>query len=273
MGRLARVVRDCRAADRSAFIAYVTAGDPSLDGTARFVRVLAAAGADVIELGVPFSDPVADGPTNQRAAERALAAGTTTAGILEMVRRLRDDGVTTPLVLFTYANPVVRQGWHDFTARARNAGVDGMLVLDVPPEEAGDLRSAAAAADLDTVFLASPTTAPDRLRLVDEATTGFVYYVSRLGVTGRREGLPDGITEALAAVRRACTHPVVVGFGIATADHVRLLAPHTDGVVVGSAIVDIIARHDVAEAAARIGDLVSGLVEATCVPPKERAPC
>lgn len=253
---LQQTLAACRARGEAALVAYVVAGDPSLAATEKYVAALAQAGADVIELGVPFSDPLADGPVNQRASERALSAGTTLRGVLECVRRLRDTGLTTPLVLFTYMNPVLQMGLERFTTQAQQVGVSGVLVVDLPPEEAEDYQRRMAARQLETVFLAAPTTPPSRLERIAAATTGFVYYVSRTGVTGVQNALSETLLAELTELRRQISKPMVVGFGIASAEHARALVGHADGVVIGSALVQCIAASpSVEEATVRLAAL------------------
>ncbi|GIW73298.1 MAG: tryptophan synthase alpha chain [Planctomycetota bacterium] len=255
MGRIAQAF----ARGRPAFIPFVMAGDPSLEASAAFVRALAAAGADVIELGVPFSDPIADGPTNQRAAERALAAGTTPAAVLELVAGLRAGGLETPLVLFSYLNPLLALG--DYAPRAAAAGADGLLVVDLPPEEALEHEAACAEAGLDRIYLAAPSSGPERLARLAAVGSGFVYYVSRYGVTGARKVLPSGLGEQVRRVRVAAGRPVAVGFGIATPEQAAAVAAVADGVVVGSALVEVIAAHGAA-ATAPLGALATRLARA-----------
>ncbi len=242
-GRLAQAIAAARAKGRAAFIPYITAGDPNLEATADFVESLAKAGADIVELGVPFSDPIADGPVNQKAAERALASGTSLDNIFTTVERLRRRGAAIPIVLFTYFNPIHSMGLENFARRARSAGVDGVLVVDLPPEEAGPHIEAARAADLETVFLASPTTSVCRLSLINDASSGFVYYVSRLGVTGERPELSKTLAQEIARVRRHVTVPLAVGFGISTPEQAASVGGLADAVVVGSALVRLIAEN------------------------------
>jgi tryptophan synthase alpha chain len=234
---LAATFARCRAAGRAAFIPYVTAGDPDLATTGELVRALAAAGADIVELGVPFSDPIADGPVNQRAAMRALASRTTLDGILALVAGLRADGVAVPVVLFTYFNPLHVRGVERFAASAAAAGVDGVLCVDLPPEEAGELGPALRAQGLDLVFLLAPTSTPARVARVAELASGFVYYVSRTGVTGERDALPADLARDVRRLRRRLGLPVAVGFGISTPEQVAAVGRLADGVVVGSALV------------------------------------
>jgi len=242
VNRLERQLGAARSGGRRSLIVYLCAGDPDLAATERLVPALAEAGADVVELGVPFSDPLADGPTIQAASERALRSGTTLPGILELVTRLRRQGCEVPLVLMGYMNPIVRMGVEAFVGRSAEAGVDGFIVPDLPLEEAGALGEAAAARDVSLVLLAAPTTPPDRLRRIGARTRGFLYFVSLTGVTGARATLPADLPARLDAARAASTAPVAVGFGISTPEQARALAEHADGVVVGSALVAEIAR-------------------------------
>lgn len=218
-----------------AFVPFIMAGDPSLAETAKIATLLAESGADIIELGVPFSDPIADGVANQKAAERALAAGTDLSGVLAMVRSLRADGLTTPIVLFSYLNPIFSMGFAAFSQKLAEAGVDGALILDLPPEHAEDYQEAMASAGRGTIFLCSPTTTPDRLALIDKASTGFVYGVAQLGVTGQPSELGKGLDFGLFAEH--ITKPMVLGFGVSTPEQASRYAELADGVVVGSAIV------------------------------------
>ncbi|HKC56175.1 MAG TPA: tryptophan synthase subunit alpha [Vicinamibacterales bacterium] len=223
-------------------VTYITAGDPDLERTSGILRALDRAGADVLEVGVPFSDPLADGPVIQRATERALAAGTTLCGVLEMLRALRTD-IAAPVVIFSYANPILRLGAEQFADRAREAGVDGVLVLDLPIEEANEFRTMLAGRGIDTILLLSPTTTDDRLRRAAALGSGFLYAISRLGVTGARDALAAGAREMVERIRRVSDLPVALGFGISRPDHVREVAQWADAAVVGSALVDVIARE------------------------------
>ena len=222
---------------KAGFVAFVTAGDPSLDATRRFVSMLRAEGADIVELGVPFSDPVADGPVIQAAAERALRRGASLAGVLAALRRLRAAGETVPVILFTYLNPALTLGPERFAAEAAKAGAQGALLVDLPAEVAGPWRKALARRGLELVLLASPTTSDSRLKLIGRAGGSIVYYVSREGVTGVRRGLAPGLAARLAHVRRVVGKPLIVGFGISNGAQARRLAAHAAGVVVGSALV------------------------------------
>jgi tryptophan synthase alpha chain len=247
-------------------ITYSTAGDPDSSTSARILIALAQAGAAVLEVGVPFSDPVADGPVIQRASERALAGGMTLRGTLDLVRTVRKS-VDTPIVLFTYANPVVRMDATVFARDARAAGVDGVLILDYPVEEAGPLRALLIGAGLDPVFLISPTTTDARIQRSGELGRGFLYVISRLGVTGARERLAADVAGLVARVRAHSTLPVAVGFGISSPEQVAEACESADAAVVGSALVSVIEKYgaehggsgDVAE---RAGEYVRWLMSA-----------
>jgi tryptophan synthase alpha chain len=228
--------RVAKKARRAAFIPYITAGDPNLEATVELVRGLARAGADIIELGVPFSDPIADGPTNQRAAERALAAGTTLTGVLAAVEVVRRD-MEIPIVLFTYANPVVRYGIEAFAEDAAAAGIDGVLFTDVPAEEMAPFEEQLSANGLDLIMLVTPTSDRRRMKAAARFGGGFLYLVSRTGVTGARQDLDAELAGNVRAARKASKMPVAVGFGISSQDQVARVAALADGVVVGSAIV------------------------------------
>jgi tryptophan synthase alpha chain len=241
MSVLAETFARLRAGGAPGLVAYITAGDPDLDRTAGIMRALDRGGADVVEVGVPFSDPLADGPVIQRATERALASGTTLTGVLDLVGRIRSD-VRMPVVIFSYANPILRMGAANFADRARQAGVDGVLVLDLPIEEAGDFRTMLAGRGIDTIFLLSPTTTDARLRHAAALGSGFLYVISRLGVTGARDTVADGAREVVARVRAASALPVALGFGISRPEHVREVGQWADAAVVGSALVNAIAE-------------------------------
>ncbi len=230
-----------RAEQRTGLITYVTAGDPDLSRSADILCALDRAGADVLEVGIPFSEPLADGPVIQRATERALAAGTTASGVLDLVAGIRSM-VNAPVVLFTYANPVLRMGVDTFGDRARAAGVDGVLVLDLPIEEAGSFRDAMAARDIDMIFLLSPTTTDARVKQAAALGRGFLYGISRLGVTGARDTVADGAEALAGRMRAATTLPIALGFGISSPEHVRQIGRFADAAVVGSALVKVIAE-------------------------------
>jgi tryptophan synthase alpha chain len=251
MGRLGERFALRRAEGRAAFVAFLTAGDPSPDRTVSAVRELEEGGADVLELGVPFSDPLADGPVIQRASERALARGVTLSSVLQLVRGIREQS-GLPLVLFSYFNPILQYGLERLAGEAKQAGVDAVLVTDLPPEEAGEWLAPARAADLDTVFLASPTSPSDRLRRVAEASRGFVYAVSRTGVTGERPSLSVDARPLVERLRALTDVPVAIGFGIATPEQVREAAAVADGVVVGSALVRFLEEEPQGDLAGRV---------------------
>ncbi|MDX2178867.1 MAG: tryptophan synthase subunit alpha [Bryobacteraceae bacterium] len=235
---------------RKVFVAYLTAGDPNPEATPELVAALERGGADLIELGVPFSDPIADGPVIQAASARALAAGTTLGRVLEIAKAIRERS-EIPLLLFTYMNPVVRYGFEALARDAKAAGIDGCLITDLSVEEAEDFVGVMRRAELDTVFLAAPTSSTRRLDLVARYSTGFIYAVSRTGVTGEREQLAQSAAPLLDALRARTKMPLALGFGIANGDQARAAAAHADGVVVGSAIVRAIEKGADVEALAR----------------------
>ncbi len=223
---------------RAALVTYLTAGYPTFDASLALVPVLQEAGADLIELGVPFSDPVADGPTIQRASQRALEAGMTPERCLELVATLRRKGVTAPLVLMGYYNPILSYGPAAYVAHCAQAGVDGLIVPDLPPEEAQPLRDPCREQGLALIYLVAPTSSPARLGHIAAETSGFLYLVSRLGTTGGEHTPDQVLARQLEAVRRVARTPVAVGFGVAHPEAARRLAPLADGVIVGSAIVE-----------------------------------
>nr|PZN38934.1 MAG: tryptophan synthase subunit alpha [Bacillota bacterium] len=235
--RIGRRLADLRARGEKGLIVYLVAGDPDPETSLALPRAVAEAGADVIELGVPFSDPLADGPVIQAGTARALRAGMTPAGVLGLAARLRAGSPAVPLALMTYVNPVLRIGYRRFCAQAAAAGVDGLIVPDLPHEEAGELREAARAEGLDLIPLVAPTTPPERVAAIVREAGGFVYCVSLTGVTGPRETLPEGFIPLVAEVRRHTELPVAVGFGIATPAQAARVARVADGVIVGSALV------------------------------------
>lgn len=227
---------------RAALVAYITAGDPTPERTPAIVAALERGGVDLIELGVPFSEPIADGPVIQRGAERALRAGTNVHEVLEIARKIRETS-QIPVLLFTYLNPVLRYGLEKLAADAKAAGVDGCLLTDLSVEEADNYVGAMRAAGLDTVFLAAPTSTERRLKLVAKYSTGFVYLVSRTGVTGERSSLSDALAPLIERTRAVTPLPVAAGFGISTPEQAGIVAKMADGVVVGSAIVRLIEKH------------------------------
>ncbi|MGB8321840.1 MAG: tryptophan synthase subunit alpha [Candidatus Acidiferrum sp.] len=238
--RISKRFAQLRESGELGLIAYITAGDPSLEATYNFVVALAEAGADIIELGVPFSDPLADGPTIQRASERALQAGATLVGVLELVQRIRKPGSAAseiPLVLFTYFNPLLQMGVEKFADGAAQAGADGVLVTDLTPEESEDYRKVLHGRGLDTIFLAAPTSTDDRLKIISACSSGFMYLISRTGVTGAKDALPDDLPALLRRARNFTELPIAVGFGISLPGHVSVLGGLADAAVVGSALV------------------------------------
>lgn len=239
--RLADTFSRLRAEKRAGLVTYVTAGDPDLPRTAGILRALDRAGADVIEVGVPFSDPLADGPVIQRATERALAAGTTLQGVLDLIAQVRSE-LQAGIVVFSYANPILRLGAERFADLARDAGVDGVLVLDLPIEESADFRNLLRSRGIDTILLLSPTTSEARLRTAATLGSGFLYAISRLGVTGVRDQLADGADAMVARIRAVSDLPVALGFGISRPEHVRAVGQWADAAVVGSALVNVIAE-------------------------------
>lgn len=240
MSRIESALRRAAAERRAALVPFLVAGDPDPEETPALVAALAEAGADVVELGVPFSDPVADGPAIQRASERALARGTTLPGTLDLVRRIRRrTGV--PLVLFGYLNPILAFGVPALCREAPAVGVDGLLLVDLPIEEGAEMREAFRAAGLDTIQLASPTSGAERIARIAAESRGFVYAISRTGVTGARAEIAGGLAELVSAVRKATSLPIAVGFGVSRPEQAREVAALADGVVVGSALVETVA--------------------------------
>jgi tryptophan synthase alpha chain len=239
MSRITDRFEQLRARGEKGLIIYIMAGDPDLETTRRLILALERSGADVIELGVPFTDPLADGPSIQAANERALAGGTTLAQILEMVRGLRRES-QVPLLLMTYYNPIFRSGLAETARAAKDAGVDGMLITDLPPEEAEEWKAAASAAELDTIFLLAPTSTDERIRIAAKMASGFVYCVSRTGVTGVQAELPPDLEALLSRIRAETDQPIAVGFGVSKPEHVRQIGEWCDAAVVGSAVVNLI---------------------------------
>jgi tryptophan synthase alpha chain len=239
--QLADTFARMRADRRPGLVTYVTAGDPDLARSGEILKALDRAGADVLEVGVPFSDPLADGPVIQRATERALGAGTNLRGVLKLIAAIRKD-LRAPVVLFSYANPMLRLGDAEFARRAAGAGVDGVLALDLPIEEAGGFRDTLARSGLDTIFLLSPTTTDDRIRSAAAMGSGFLYGISRLGVTGARDRVASGAEALVRRIRSQTTLPIALGFGISRPEHVAEVAAYADAAVVGSALVSKIAE-------------------------------
>ncbi|HLY59770.1 MAG TPA: tryptophan synthase subunit alpha [Terriglobia bacterium] len=237
--RIESLFRDLRARNSKGLVLYLTAGDPSLEDTGKILRALDRGGADLIELGIPFSDPLADGPVIQRASERALKAGTTLRKILEVLPRWR-EAVRAPMILFSYYNPILRYGLDEFARDAARAGVDGALVVDMTPEESGPYVRAMRAQNLDTVFLASPTSPDHRLEMVARTSTGFLYLISRTGTTGERSDISSSLQPLVESARKFTQLPLAVGFGVSNPAQVREVQAVADAAVVGSALVHAI---------------------------------
>ncbi len=250
MNRIGRTLAQLREAGRTALVPFITAGDPSLETTVPAMRALVGGGADLLELGIPFSDPEADGPAIQAASERALANGVTLGDVLRMVAEFRSEDAVTPVILMGYLNSILAMGEHDFAERAQAAGVDGLILVNLPPEEAGPLRGALAARDIDLIFLAAPTTTDERLTLIDRVAGGFIYLVSLKGITGANHIAIEPVAANLARLRRHTRLPVLVGFGIKDGATARAVADqHADGVVVGAALVTTMAALAARDAA------------------------
>jgi len=266
MGRIADRFTLLQGRGETALVTFVTAGDPDLATTEQVVLELERAGADLIELGVPFSDPMADGPTIQLSSERALKSGTTLPGILEMVRRLRER-TQVPIVLMGYFNPIFAYGAERFAFDAAQAGVDGLLVVDLPPEESAELKGATDSCGLDLIFLLTPTSDSSRVEAVSRIGSGFIYYVSVNGVTGARSEVADTLAARVTEVRGALDLPLVVGFGISDPAQAGQVAQVADGVVIGSALVKYFEKYQGAELLQELGGFVSalkrGVLEAT----------
>lgn len=262
MNRIDQRFQDLKAAGKTAFIPYITAGDPTLAQTEEIVYALEAAGADIIEFGVPFSDPIGDGPVNQEAALRALKNNVTLRDVLALIKKIREKSKVA-ILIFTYYNPVLAFGLKAFAEAAADAGADGVLCVDLPPEEADEYKMALDAHGLRTVFLMSPTSTDERIQLIAKQSTGFIYYVSRLGVTGEQAALAADLDKAVANIQKHTTTPVAVGFGISTPEQAKAVATMAQGVVVGSAIVRMIGQlGESPETAAKVGAFVKTLADA-----------
>lgn len=233
---------DLKTNDKKAFIPFITAGDPSLDMTISLISILESAGADIIELGVPFSDPIADGPSIQRSSIRSLENGTSLTNVMNMVSKVRSVS-QIPIVLMGYYNPIFKYGVKRFVKDAIELGIDGVVVADLPPEEADDMISSARKHDLSTVFLIAPTSSPERIRLISEVSTGYIYCVSSMGVTGTREKISNTLSQMVKNIRQYTEKPIAVGFGVSNPEQAKEVAQLADGVIVGSAIVNIIEKY------------------------------
>ncbi len=261
--RLDQTFARLKEAREGALVAFITAGDPSPEGTPALVAALAGAGADVVELGIPYSDPLADGPSIQASSQRALEKGVTPDTVLGMVRDIRAL-TPVPLVLMTSYNLALKYGLERFAQVFSDAGADGAILTDLPPEEAGPWKAAADAHGMATIFLVAPTSTPERIALIAQNATGFVYCVSRTGVTGARTELPAELKELLARIRAATDKPVCVGFGISQPEHVRQVIENADGAAIGSALVDFLHAHaDNPNQAAELTRLVASWKKAT----------
>ena len=242
INRIDKKFNELKKQKKKAFIAFITAGDPSLSVTEKLVVAFERCGVDIVELGVPFSDPLADGPTIQAASERALKKGVTLAKILQTVKRIRKKS-QMPITLMTYYNPIFHRGEENFMVEAKKAGVDGMIVPDLPFEEAKNLVKAAKKHHIATVFFISPTTSISRMKTIVRAASGFIYYVSLTGVTGARKDLPQDLTTKIRMAKRFSKKPICVGFGVSTPAQVKSISRYADGVIVGSAIVQAIYKN------------------------------
>lgn len=242
MNRIHHTIQKAREQNRKLFIPFITSGYPEIKDTIPLILALERAGADIIELGIPFSDPIADGPVIQRSSFEALQRGFSLRQLFPLVKELRKKS-EVPLLFFTYYNPVFHWGVKDFCERTRECGVDGLLIPDLPPDEAEEIRGHGEKNDISLVFLVAPTTTPERIKLVEKCSTDFIYCVSVTGTTGVREGLSQQVEPFLQYIRQTVTKPFVVGFGIATPDDVRRIARLSDGVVVGSALIKFISEH------------------------------
>jgi len=260
MSRIELIFKRLKKKGRAALIPFVVAGDPDLGTTEALVLKMAESGADIIELGFPFSDPLADGPIIQAASERALRNGTNLTKVFGLAEKLK--GVPTPLILMTYFNPVFKFGLRDFAKDCHDSGIDGVIIPDLPPEEAGPWIREARAFDLDTIFLVAPTSTPDRIKLISKWSRGFIYYVSVTGVTGVRGTLPHGLELAVTQIKGVTQKPVAVGFGISTPEQARNLSLFADGVIVGSAMVKITGENlNRPELITKTGNFVASLAE------------
>jgi len=262
MGRIERKFRDLKEREEKALIAYLTAGDPNLEKTKEIILGLDSAGVDILEIGVPFSDPTADGPIIQAASRRALENGATLSGILDMIEAVRESS-NIPIVLFGYYNPILNYGNERFAKRAKASGVDGILVVDLPPEESSELRKYTDRSGIDFISLIAPTSTDDRIRKISQNARGFLYYISITGITGTARPQVSDIKREMKRIRSITTLPVVVGFGISTREQAGELAPYADGIVIGSAFVRLIDENsDKNNLVNIISDYAKSIIEA-----------
>ena len=265
MSRIAKMFKELKGKKEKALIAYITAGDPDIATNGQLLKCLVESGADMIELGVPFSDPMADGPTILEASQRALAHPFSIAAILDLIREFRRYS-DVPLILFGYYNPLLQYGLEKLARDASQAGADGFLVVDLPPEEATELKKAADSHQLDTIFLLAPTSTDERIKKVAAMASGFVYYVSITGVTGARESLAEMMDESVGKIRKFTDLPVGIGFGVSSPGHVREICGFADAVIVGSAIIkQVEANAGKPDMLAKVGSFVQELKKATLI--------
>ena len=262
MSRIGEVFQELKRRDEKALIPYITAGDPDLETTVKLVKTLEENGADIVELGIPFSDPMADGATIQRASVRALDSQTTLSNVIDTVADIRRR-TSVPLIFMTYYNPVHNYGEAEFVKRSVAAGVDGVIVPDLPPEESESLRRLGGEAGLDVIYLLAPTSSPERVEIISRLSSGFVYYVSLTGITGERTEMAAGVKEGVQRIRAVTDKPVAVGFGITTPDHVREVSQWADGAVVGSAMVKLVEENLDGDLESSVGSFVRLLKEGT----------
>jgi tryptophan synthase alpha chain len=261
MSRIESTFKELKDKGQAALIPFIIAGDPNLEATEALVLKMAECGADIIELGLPFSDPLADGPTLQAASQRALQNGIRLRDVFRLTEKLQE--AAPPLVLMTYFNPVFRFGLRDFAESCKQNGIEGVIIPDLPPEEAMPWVQEARACDLDTIFLVAPTSTPERVRLISSRSRGFIYYVSVTGVTGAREDLPHELESAVKRIKEYGKKPVAVGFGVSTPAQAKRIGSFADGVIVGSAIVKIIEENiENSKMISRVGDFVDSLAHA-----------
>lgn len=262
MSRITETFKRLKSENKKALVAFITAGDPDIPTTEDLFKAVEESGADIIELGVPFSDPLADGPVIQASAQRALKSGTTLKKIIKLVSEIRKTS-QLPVVLMTSYNPVWAYGPQQFAKDAQEAGVDGMIIPDLPPEEAGEFEVDCKGNGLDLIYLLAPTSTPDRISLIGGKSSGFIYYVSLTGTTGVRQGLADGVEEKVNSIKNATTLPVLIGFGISNPDNARQAAAISDGVIVGSALVRLIEEaSDSKERLKQVREFVSQMKQA-----------